>query len=178
MSAKSPPPPTPAKDPVEGIFAVARTQLEILADARARGLAAPALEATTLELLLRAIAGAAHKRAQEPATPEPEREALAALARLVQERAASTVQLSSHLIEMTADWTCAHCGADVAEGATLSSVDKGLAFLRLDVVCASCGERSRPGATGRAVFDARFGHLVKPGWNPEAHGFVWDRRSQ
>ena len=166
---------TKPADPVASLLRVARTQLVMLKDAQERGLPAPALAATTLELLLQAVARVAAARAGDPSTPAAERAELSDLQALIEQRTASTVQLSSHLIELSAGWTCPRCGSDVAQGAAVSDVERGAAFLSLSLVCAECGERSKPADAGRKVFAQRFGHLAKPGWNPAANGFLHDR---
>ena len=161
------PPRTPSLSPV---VAVASTQLDLLLEAAARGADAAGLRASALDLVLRALRAEAEHAATT--APADERAALAAFVDKVGRYERATVQLSQHLVEMTADWTCGKCGADVARGVAVSSVETGAALVRVDVECAACGARSKIAPQGRKVFEQRFGHLVRADWNPTANGFV------
>jgi hypothetical protein len=86
-------------------------------------------------------------------------------------------RLDDHLVTLTTDWTCPHCGVDVARTLHLSRVLHGRAAVVVDVVRAGCNRRSPLPRPQVKVFDSLFGALIGISgstFKPDSHGFFWD----
>jgi hypothetical protein len=86
-------------------------------------------------------------------------------------------RLDDHLVTLTTDWNCPHCGVDVAKTLHLSRVLHGRAAVVVDVVCAGCNRRSPLPRAQVKVFDSLYGALIGISgstFKPDSHGFLWD----
>lgn len=162
---------------LEAVLELATGQLALLRDAASRpDVDRAGLTRTAFDMVIKGMRAAAVQAARDPSLGAESRARLDAFVRAANDWERGAVPLSHHLIAMSAGWQCPQCSSDVARTAALSGVAQGKGFVRLELVCGECGARSVPTAAGRKVFEEQFGHLVAAGWNPEAHGFLWDRR--
>lgn len=86
-------------------------------------------------------------------------------------------RLKDFLVALAAEWTCAHCGVDLARTLHVSRVQSGRAGVLVDVVCANCGRRSPLPPTQAGAFDSLFGSLIGmtgTGFRPETWGLSGD----
>lgn len=162
---------------LDGILELTTQQLEMIADAANRpDVDSAGLLRTSFEMTLKGMRAHAAGLAKDAALPADARARLKRFIEAVDTYERQSVAVGQHLIALSEGWQCPSCGSDVARAAALSGVALGKSFVKLELVCAECGTRSLPPAQGRKLFEAKFGHLVVPGWNPEANGFLWDHR--
>jgi len=135
-----------------------------------------ALYRTAFEMVERAALADAQKLVADPATPAAQKKRAQEIVEVVTTSLKQSVRVEQHLLAMAAGWTCKHCSEDVPQGAFVTGVQAGRAAIRVDIVCKACGQRSPTTGAGVKVFDTHFGPLVSSTWNPEVHGFSWDRR--
>lgn len=172
--------PNPSSTPAAALDAILELtlgQLDLLRDAASRpDVDRAALTRTAFEMTLKGMRAAAAKAAADPTLPAEARARMEAFITAANDYEKGAVRVGQHLIAISAGWQCPQCKTDVARTAALSGVAAGKGFVKLELVCAECGARSVPTPQGRKVFEEKFGHLVAAGWNPEVHGFQWDRR--
>lgn len=162
---------------LDAVIDLATKQLELLADAAKRpDVDANGLARTSFEMTLKGIKASVAGLAQDASLPAEVRARIKRFVDAVDGYELHSVRLGQHLIAISDGWQCPSCGSDVARGAALSGVALGKSLVKLELVCAECQARSQPTPQGRKLFEAKFGHLVAPGWNAEASGFLWDRR--
>jgi hypothetical protein len=136
----------------------------------------PALYRSAFDVLVEAALASARRAAVDPSATPALKSAAAIFAQAAEAHARASVRVDDHLLALARDWECRSCHEDVPRGAFVSGVVAGRSGLRVDIVCKSCGQRSPAATSGMHHFDRVFGSLVGPDWNPEAHGFAWDRR--
>lgn len=148
------------EDALARIVAVARTQLDLLADARRRPeVDRGGLAQTSLELLLDCIAREAAAAGGE----------LAAFAERHEAERRRAVDVRRHLIAIGEGWSCRHCKNDVVRAVLLTRVDGAW---KPAIVCRACGRTSPLAPLGIAALKKRFdGLLEDPDWDPTANGF-------
>lgn len=172
--------PNPSSSPaaaLDAILELTTAQLAILRDAASRpDVDQAALTRTAFEMTLKGMRAAATKAVADASLPAESRARLEAFVAAANSYEKGAVRLGQHLIAISAGWQCPQCQSDVARSAALSGVAAGKGFVKIELVCAECGARSVPTPQGRKVFEEKFGHLVAAGWNPEVHGFLWDRK--
>jgi hypothetical protein len=136
----------------------------------------PALYRSAFDVLVDAALASARRAAVDPAATPALKSAAATFAQTAEAHARARVRVDDHLLALARGWECRSCHDDVPRAAFVSGVVAGRSGLRVDIVCKSCGQRSPATASGMQHFDRVFGALVGPEWNPEVHGFGWDRR--
>lgn len=162
---------------LDAILELTAGQLALLADGAKRpDVDLAGLTRSSYELLLKGIKASVAPLAQDASLSADARARAVRVVAAVEAWERASVTLGQHLIAMAGDWQCPSCGSDVARTAAVSGVALGKSLIKLELVCAECGRRSAPTAKGRKLFEEKFGHLVVVGWNPEANGFLWDRR--
>lgn len=167
----------PALHALDALLEHTARQLALLADARHRpDVDLVGLTRTSFEMTLKGMRASVLALRDDASLPAEVRARIGAFVAAVDAYEHQGVRLGQHLIAISAGWRCPSCGEDVARTAALSGVDAGAPFVKLELVCASCGTRSQPTPAGRKIFEEKFGHLVVPGWNPQQSGFVWDGR--
>jgi len=155
------------------ILAATEQQLDILLD----GLARPGLDQTqarrhAFELVLKAMAAEARGLSAESELADPDRQALQGFLKKAEAFDRGSVDVHSHIIELSEDWACKDCGADVAAEAAVSGVRAET--YQVELICQACGERSPLAGKGYKRFQKIFGALIAPTWNPRANGFIWN----
>ncbi|MBM4282998.1 MAG: hypothetical protein FJ137_20335 [Deltaproteobacteria bacterium] len=159
------------------LLAAIAAQRALVSDAERRGPPpGSALYRSAFALVDDAALAAARRVAADPAAPAPLKTAAGAFARDAEEAACRRVHVAEHLLSLARGWQCRACHEDVPQAAFLAHVAGGASRVRVDIVCKACGQRSAATGAGQAHFDRVFGPLVDERWNPEAHGFQWDRR--
>jgi len=168
--------PTPATA-LDAILELTAGQLALLTDGAKRpDVDQGGLSRTALAMMLKGVRASVAPLAKDASLSADARARIERVVGAVDAWERASAALGHHLIAIAEGWQCRACGSDVARTAAVSGVKLGPSLIKLELVCAECGARSVPTATGRKVFEQHFGHLVVEGWNPEANGFLWDRR--
>jgi len=169
--------PSPHAAALDAILELTAGQLALIADGAKRpDVDLAGLTRSSFDLLLKGIKANVAPLAGDASLPAEARARVARVVGAVEAWERASVMLGHHLIAIAGGWQCPACGSDVARTAAVSGVALGKSLIKLELVCAECGARSPPSAKGRKLFEEKFGHLVIAGWNPEANGFLWDRR--
>jgi hypothetical protein len=158
------------------LWSVIAAQRALVHDAEQRGVAGPALYRTAFELVEAAVLADAQRVAADARTPPHEREAAAAFVTATESARARGVRVDDQLLALARGWECRACHGEVPKAAALTGVTGGRAAIKLALDCRACGARTPATDEGHTQFDRIFGPLVATTWNPESHGFLWDRR--
>lgn len=154
------------REALEAIIAAAGQQLDLIEEAAIRPEIDKAqLSKSALDLVLAAMAS--HVQGLDG-------EAFAAFAARVAQIKAEQIDVRHHLIELSESWVCRACKSDVASGAVIAGVKARKP--KVSLACKACGATTPLAPLGVAAFKKRFGQLVKPTWNPEHNGFIWNER--
>lgn len=121
-----------------------------------------------LDHTLRAVAAAATKLAEDKGASPGLRGQASQFTQAQTSLAKQSVQAGRHLRALAEGWSCARCEAQAPKVAKLAARPQpGLPVLE----CRACGADTPVTEAGAKAFESHFGHLVKPGWNPETNGF-------
>ncbi len=121
-----------------------------------------------LDHTLRAVAAAAAKLGGDQGASPQVRSKATEFSEAQASLARQSVQSGRHLRALAEGWSCARCEAKAPKVAKLAArPEPGLPVLE----CRACGADTVVTEAGAKAFESHFGHLVKPGWNPETNGF-------
>ena len=162
MSAKQ-------EDRVSQLVDIIDQQLGILSESvKKPGTHKEILSVSALDFILKGLLSLIRSWEQEDSKDLP----YAKLSKKIEYYRLLTKDVRLYMLEMSKDWSCEKCSADVVSEVHISGVRKSSIGLALR--CKSCGERTLMTQAGRKIFIKNFGELIATNWNPVANGFDWD----
>lgn len=158
------------------LWTVIAAQRALVRDAEGRGAAGAALYRTAFDVVEQAALADAKRTLADPRA-SPELRSLAAdFVERTETALKTAMRVDEHLLALARGWECRTCQGEVPRAAAVSGIMGGRAAVKLAIICQACGQSTPATTEGHKHFDQVFGPLVSPTWNPEAHGFLWDRR--